>query len=104
MRAGLWVFENRPTAPINEFFEGVLRIQEVDGLIDLTLTKVRRHSPETSFGRRPPEDAPTGTVHGTEVDDIVYEGLYETSRTDKLVYFVTQDRATKVVIDYRPPA
>jgi len=102
MRGGLWIYENRPTAPINCMFEGLLELREVDGCLDVKLTDVRIHDKSTDFGTIPRSELPPDVVHWTPGEDIVFQGLRVDRRTDRFVYTATPDQNTRVVIDYAP--
>lgn len=101
MRAGLWLYENRPFAPIELFFDGQLSVEELDGCLSIELTDVRKHPASTHFGRRPPVDGEK--VAWTPAEPIRYNGLKVVRRTDRLIYTETECQVFKVVIDLDPP-
>jgi len=101
MRAGLWLYENRPFAPIELFFDGTLTVEERNGGLSIELTDVRKHPASTHFGRRPPVEG-EGTTW-TPAEPIRYDGLRVVRKTDRLIYTETEDQVFKVVIDLNPP-
>ncbi len=104
MRAGIWVYENYWLARIDCYFVGDLELTVKEGgLVDLTLTSVRKHGPETSFGRQLPKDLPEGTTHWQEVEPISFTNLRIVSEVPRCTYMVTEDDAQRVVIDREPP-
>jgi hypothetical protein len=101
-KAGVWFFENRPTASIDTFYVGELEVHEhEDGTISVELQDARRHSPKTNFGRLLPKGASSDVLLGEPIGRIKFERLNRTSSSGSMVYHTTECGSYKVVIDYR---
>lgn len=100
-KAGVWFFENRPTAPIDTLYVGELHVQEhEDGTISVEINDAQRHSPQSNFGRARPPGSPPGAP-GLPVGRIKFTRLNRTSSSGPMVYHTTECGGFKVVIDYR---